>query len=63
MNIVQGIGIGLLITSSFTTSYKQNVLITCGLIVENKIEVSEEVIKNDYKYLKEDIKIPCLKRE
>ena len=52
MNIVQGIGIGLLITSSFTTSYKQNVLITCGLIVENKIEVSEEVIKNDYKYLK-----------
>ena len=63
MNIVQGIGIGLLITSSFTTSYKQNVLITCGLIVENKIEVSEEVIKNDYKYLKEDIKIPYLKSD
>ena len=63
MNIFQGIGIGLLITSSFSTTYQQNLLINSGLIVENKIEVSEQVIKNDYKYLKEDIKIPQLKSD
>lgn len=63
MNIFQGIGIGLLITSSFSTTYQQNLLINSGLLVENKIEVSEQVIKNDYKYLKEDIKIPQLKSD
>lgn len=63
MNIFQGIGIGLLITSSFSTIYQQNLLINSGLLVENKIEVSEQVIKNDYKYLKEDIKIPQLKSD
>lgn len=63
MNIFQSIGIALLITSSFCTTYQQNVWINCGLIVENRLEVSEEVIKNDYKYLKEDIKIPQLKSD
>ncbi|MBE6071476.1 MAG: DUF3298 and DUF4163 domain-containing protein [Clostridium butyricum] len=63
MNVFQGIEAVLLITFSFCTTYPQNVLKDCGLIVENKIEINERVITNDYKYLKENIKIPKLKND
>ena len=63
MNIFQGIEAVLLITFSLCTTYPQNVLMNCGLIVENKIEVNENIIMNDYKYLKENIKIPQLKND